>query len=267
MHGLLFLHNSRRWYLPRQVSQLQGQCDRHPDRRFNAPSGAAASRCQVDGDTLWFLRVLPSVKTDSCDKGLYRRLGISRRKEGTEQIEFVLFTLDARRLESMVFIIRPLIHRIERGAPKSREILTTTTLSYSLLLGPLHYSKLHRRSKSTATSTAFASTAYHHCTTNMPIRPVSIRSVPRGLLLPLRQPLPGGPNTPTPAKPDPIPFLQAQQASSPLPPNLRLQNWAENDRQRWSGVKSDIRDGVRTNGKKGERKWVKIGLRDMLRQR
>ncbi|KAJ9120717.1 hypothetical protein QFC22_002648 [Naganishia vaughanmartiniae] len=101
----------------------------------------------------------------------------------------------------------------------------------------------------------------------MPIRPVSIRSVPRGLLLSLRQPLPGGPNTPTPAKPDPIPFLQAQQKSSPLPPNLRLQNWAENDRQRWSGVKSEIRDGVRINGKKGERKWVKIGLRDMLRQR
>ncbi|KAJ9114843.1 hypothetical protein QFC20_001214 [Naganishia adeliensis] len=91
----------------------------------------------------------------------------------------------------------------------------------------------------------------------MPIRPVSIRSVPRALLLPLRQPLNGGPHTPTSAKPDPIPFLQAQ----PLPPN----NWSSGERQRWAGVKSEVRDGVRLNGRKGERKWVKVGLRDLLR--
>jgi hypothetical protein len=30
-------------------------------------------------------------------------------------------------------------------------------------------------------------------------------------------------------------------------------------------VKSEVRDGVRTNGAKGQRKWVKIGLKDMLK--
>lgn len=30
-------------------------------------------------------------------------------------------------------------------------------------------------------------------------------------------------------------------------------------------MKSEVRDGVRLNGRKGERKWVKVGLRDLLR--
>lgn len=94
----------------------------------------------------------------------------------------------------------------------------------------------------------------------MPIRPVPIRSVPTARLLPLRH-VPGGPNAPTAAKPDPIPFLQ----SKTLPANIRLQNWAQDDRQRWSGIKSDVRDGVRLNGKKGQRQWVKFGLRDLLK--
>lgn len=95
----------------------------------------------------------------------------------------------------------------------------------------------------------------------MPIRPISIRSVPRALLLPLHKPTTGGPHAPTAAKPDPIPFLQGQA----LPANVRLQNWSQGDRQRWTGVKSGVRDGVRLNGRKGERKWVKVGLRDLLR--
>jgi hypothetical protein len=70
---------------------------------------------------------------------------------------------------------------------------------------------------------------------------------------------------------DPITHLLALKDANELPPNIRLQNWVD-DRKRWEKVSKDERDGVRGKGGRGtgrpfgKGRWIKKGLRDLLKE-
>jgi hypothetical protein len=93
----------------------------------------------------------------------------------------------------------------------------------------------------------------------MPIRPVSIRHIPTSLIRPLQ----GVPSSASLYRRRPEPAKALLALGSDLPPNIRVQDWIHDDRQRWSGISRADRDGVYD---KRTKRWVRKGLKTLLRE-